>query len=184
MRFHCNGELSNQKWAIWVCSAVRVLPTLAPRLLTSLKSVVYFGLVTAYGGPGRNWALSWSTKGVTSPHPGTKAKGASGVEAVFARIRVPAGSQNPGQACPNHPRLSGPGWLRLPHARSPCPVSLGRLPGCGRAPPHSLLQHWLTLASMQSWIAGSWLKTGTKLLEGWHKHVVRGGSHCSLSRSS
>ena len=84
------GGLANQKRAIWVCTAVRVLPILAPSPLTSLKSAVYFGLVTAYGGPGRNWALSWSTKGVTFPHPGKKAKGASGVKR-YAPGFVPCG---------------------------------------------------------------------------------------------
>src|SRR5262249_59315364 len=58
-----------QKKAISVCSGVRVLGVvvpLPPRALTSWYAAVYSTLVTAGGGPGRNWSPSSRANGVTN----------------------------------------------------------------------------------------------------------------------
>jgi hypothetical protein len=57
----------------------------------SLKSAVYFLLVTLYGLFARNCAAWFSTNGVTFPHPGANAKSNSGVKR-YSPGRVPCGS--------------------------------------------------------------------------------------------
>src|ERR1700730_19256397 len=59
---------SFQKKAICVWSAVRVVLSTRPRLLTSLKAAAYSALPSAGGAPGRNCAPSDIAKGVTSGH--------------------------------------------------------------------------------------------------------------------
>src|SRR6266705_3412717 len=54
-----------QNFAITVWSGVRVVLLFCPRLFTSLRACAYAWLVTAGGGPGRNCAALFSTKGVT-----------------------------------------------------------------------------------------------------------------------
>lgn len=87
MRFHASGELSTQNSAISVCSALRPLGAPTPSLpsrRTSSTSAAYLrqpsallgwlpSQTTAGGGPGRNWAASRSTNGVTCAHPGATA---------------------------------------------------------------------------------------------------------------
>src|SRR5262245_33984293 len=59
-----------QNKAISVCSGVRVVELLLPKDLTWLKASVYSALVSAGGGPGRNWSPSSRAKGVTPGHCG------------------------------------------------------------------------------------------------------------------
>src|SRR5207245_10208883 len=56
-----------QNLPITVCSGVRVVLVFCPRLFTSLMACAYAWLVNAGGGPGRNCAALFSTKGVTLP---------------------------------------------------------------------------------------------------------------------
>src|SRR5262245_15747902 len=46
-----------------VCSAVRAVLLVPPRLLTSLKSRAHSALDSAGGGPGRNWSALLNTHG-------------------------------------------------------------------------------------------------------------------------
>src|SRR5688572_8014410 len=59
-----------QKWAIPVCSGVRVVEVMLPRDLTSRKDSVYSALVSGAGRPGRNWSPLVSANGVTNRHCG------------------------------------------------------------------------------------------------------------------
>src|SRR5438105_12486044 len=71
---------SFQNLAICVCSAVRVVLSTRPRLLTSLKAAAYSALSSAGGGAGRNCDPLVIAKGVTWGHCGASAgKNAGGV---------------------------------------------------------------------------------------------------------
>src|SRR5262249_30875959 len=50
------GSVASQNWAIAVCSGVRCVLVLPPTALISLKSRFHVSLVSAGGGPGRNWS--------------------------------------------------------------------------------------------------------------------------------
>src|SRR5437764_6121605 len=55
---------SRHSMATWVWSAVRTVLSLLPSALVSLNAAAYSGLVRAGGGPGRNWELLVTAKGV------------------------------------------------------------------------------------------------------------------------
>ena len=59
-----------QKKAISVCSGVRVAELMLPSSLTSSNAAVYSALVSAGGGPGRNWSPLSIANGVTNRHCG------------------------------------------------------------------------------------------------------------------
>src|SRR6187402_2854652 len=62
-----------QKFAIAVCSAVRVALSLFPRSLVSRYAVANAALVIAGGGAGRNWSGLLRAKGFTLRHHGSAA---------------------------------------------------------------------------------------------------------------
>ena len=129
IRFHCSGELSTQNRAIWVWSAsarARRGDAVAAEALTSLRSAAYFLLVTGYGGPGRNWELSSSTNGVTSPQSGRERERRAGREAVLAGRGALREVLDRPVACRSRRRPSGRGWRRprpgRPRCRAPWPT--------------------------------------------------------------
>src|SRR3954447_21671203 len=77
---------SFQNRAICVCSAVRVVLSARPRLLTSLKAAAYSALVSAGGGAGRNCEPADIANGVTYGRCGTSA----------GRLAGGVGCQSPG----------------------------------------------------------------------------------------
>jgi hypothetical protein len=78
-----------------------------PSRLISAKSAVYFRLVTAYGGSARNCELSFSTNGVTSPHPGANTNVKPGVKR-YSPGAVPCGNavSNNGVSAPSPVRTA------------------------------------------------------------------------------
>src|SRR5262245_35629766 len=81
--FQCPGGVAVpgpliQNRAISVCSAVRVVLSMAPSSLTWLKAAVYSALVRAGGGGGRNCEPLFKANGSTSGQPGRTAEAKSG----------------------------------------------------------------------------------------------------------
>src|SRR5262245_13552208 len=88
-----------QKKAISVCSGVRVLGVvvpLPPRALTSRYASVYSALVSAGGGPGRNWSPLVSANGVTEGHCGVAAGSPGSSAGGGAGLGRGVGCQTPG----------------------------------------------------------------------------------------
>src|SRR5262245_20800288 len=88
-----------QKKAISACSGVRVLGVVVPsppRALTSRYALVYSALVSAGGGPGRNWSPRASANGVTEGHCGVAAGSPGSSAGGGVGLGRGVGCQSPG----------------------------------------------------------------------------------------